>query len=54
MRLEASGMLSTNAKLQYLHNLLRGKDIHNFFTYALQTRSTNATHLNQRILGLGA
>ena len=51
MQLKASGTLTDNVRLQYLHNLLCGKVLHKLYTLCLKIGSTTATHLNQVVLG---
>ena len=54
MTIEASGTLIVNAKLQYLHRLLRGKTLRQFDTVCFQVGILTPTYLNRVILGLGA
>ena len=54
MTLEASGTLASSAKIQYICRVLCGEALHQFDTLCAQVESTNTTHLNRMILGLGA
>ena len=54
MTIEASGTLIVNAKLQYLHRLLRGETLRQFDTVCFQVGILTPTYLNRVILGLGA
>ena len=51
--IDASKMLTANANLQYLCQLLRGEALRQFYTFCSQVGSTVRTHLNRVILGLG-
>ena len=51
--LDASGPLSENAKLQYLHTIIHGEAQYQFDTFCAQVGCMAMEHLNQVILGLG-
>ena len=53
MTFEASGTLTSNARLQCLHTLLHGETRNQFDTLCVQVESTGMTHLNRVVLGLG-
>ena len=53
MKLEASGTFTANSKVQYLHTLLRGKVFRKLEILCAQIGSTDMTHLNQVLFGLG-
>ena len=53
MVLNASRMLATNVKLQYLCNILCREALLHFYTLCVQVVSMTMAHLNQVILGLG-
>ena len=53
MTIDASGTLIANAKLHYLCTQLHVEALHQSYTLCDQVGSTNMSHLNQFILGLG-
>ena len=53
MTLEATGALTSSAKIQYMCTLLHVKAIHRIFTLYVELVSTTTTHVNRIILDLG-
>ena len=52
MTLEASGMLNSGAKIQYLHTLVHGEVLRQFDTLYADVGSTTSENLKYIILGL--
>ena len=53
MTIEALGMIIANVNIQYLHIILRGELLCEFYYLCIQIGSMAITHLNQSILDLG-
>ena len=53
MTLKDSGELATSTDVQYICTLLHVEALHQIDTLSIEVGSTNATHLNRIILGLG-
>ena len=51
--INASVMLASNKKLQYLRNLIHGEELSQYYNLCAQFRSTTMAHLNPFILGIG-
>ena len=53
MNLEASGMMETSTKVQYLHTLVSGEALHQFDSMSVDAESANHLTVEAIILGLG-
>ena len=53
MTLEASGMILTDAKIKYLHTMVRGEELRQFDTLSAEVGSTTLENLTSISLGLG-